>query len=402
MRDRKSILVLDGNSSQCLPLIRSFYNLGFKVDLVCPGVFSAGYFSRYAHKRIIWPRITGNEKDFYELLIRHIASNKYELVLGLGDVSAGILSRNKHEIEHYSKTLVPDFDIFSVAADKYLTMKFCMNHDIPCPVTIDSESDLMDPSRFEINFPVVVKPKKGVGAVGFSIYHDIETLMHDLPGLRQEFGPVLIQEYISNDIQFTAEVFCDRFSDMKACVIASKTRFFPTKGGTSSCNVTVRNLEIEHTIEKMLRQIKWTGSANIDLILDPRDNKAKVIEINPRAGAIIKIAFLAGVDIGQMIICLLNKKSVKENRGYSDGIIMRNLMLDILWFIFTPIRTIRESNPSFFKFTGKRVHYQVLSFKDPLPVIGFIGGNILKYCNIQKLKRKLNFRPKNLLTIKKP
>jgi len=390
MRDRKSILVLDGNSSQCLPLIGSFYKLGYKVVLVCPGIFSAGYFSRYVHKRVIWPRITGNEEEFYELLIGHIASNKYDLVLGLGDVSAGVLSRNKDHIEQHTKTMVPDYHIFSVAADKYQTMKFCMKHDIPCPVTLDSESDLTNPSRFEINFPVVVKPKKGVGAVGFSIYHDIETLEHDLPGLRKQFGPVLIQEYISNEIQYTAEVFCDHLSEMKACVVAEKTRFFPTKGGTSSCNVTMHSSEIEYTLEKMLKQLNWTGSANIDLILDPRDNTAKVIEINPRAGAIIKIAFLAGVDIGQMIICSLKGEDVEGKRVYTDGIIMRNMMLDMLWFIFTSFRTIKGSNPSFFKFAGKGVHYQVFRLDDPFPVIGFIGGNIRKYCNIEKLKRKLN------------
>lgn len=388
---KKKILVLDGNSSQCLPLIRNLFRDGYWVTLVCPGIYTSGYFSRYVSKKMIWPGISDNETEFYKRFLDHIKSEKYEFVLSLSDVSTRMLAFNKDEVEKYVKTLVPEYDVYSVAADKYLTMRLCMENQIPCPITFsdsDIDSKLLKDSS---NYPVVVKPRRGVGAIGFTIIPDRDSLIKQLPSLKKDYGSLVIQEYIPNQIQYTAEVFCDKDHVLKMCVISEKKRFFPVKGGTSSCNVTIENPEIDLISEKLLKKLKWIGVANIDFVLDPRDNIPKVLEINPRIGATAKIAFAAGIDLVQMLLKLANDSYIKRISDYKKGIIMRNLLLDALWFFFSSFKDKRKTKPPFLKLFGRNVYYQSSAFDDPLPIIGFFLGYIVKYSNMNKLKNKLGF-----------
>jgi len=389
MAESKKILMLDGNSSQCLPLMRSFYKKGYWVTLVSPSKFSSGYFSKYANEKLIWPKITGNEDEFYGVLLKHIKSTNYDVVLGLSDVSSGILSYHKSEVEKYVSTVVPDYQTFSIAANKYATMQLCMKNEIPCPLTFDDNEAYSEELKKKLNFPAVVKPKKGVGAIGFTVVDDWNLLVQKLPGLRKKFGSLLIQEYIPNQMQYTVEAFCDKNSELKACVISKKERFFPVDGGTSSCNITVDEPEIVFIVENLLNKLEWKGIANIDFVFDPRDNTHKVIEINPRIGATAKIAFMAGIDLSEMLLKLANDEVIEEKRDYNTEIILRNLLLEMLWFLFSSFKNKRRAQTSFFKFFGRNVSYQSFGVDDPSPLIGFVLGYIVKYADLKKLKEKL-------------
>lgn len=390
----KRILVLDGNSSQCLPLIRSFKKAGHTVALVCPGVFSSGFFSRYPDKKLRWPKISDYPEKFYQQLLAHVKNEHYDFVLGLSDVSTAMLSSHKQELEEYVQPLVPEYETYSKAADKYLTMRLCMENDIPCPLTVDD--DEIDSGFFKerITFPVVVKPKRGVGAVGFSIISSESELQKRIGNLREEHGELLVQEYIPNELQYTAEVFCDWKSDLKACVISEKTRFFPSTGGTSSCNITIENDDMVSIAESLLKKIGWVGPANIDFILDPRDKTPKVIEINPRIGATVKTAFVSGVDIADMLVSMSEKKPIKRAGGYEKEKVVRNIFLDLLWFLGTPKQKKKQVRPAFSSFFNSNTYYQEVSFDDPFPIIGFFFGYLIKYSKIERLKKKLKINTK--------
>ena len=76
-----------------------------------------------------------------------------------------------------------------------------------------------------------------------------------------------------------------------------------------------------------------------------------------------------GVEAGYRTGCL----HPEDGREYRVGITMRYLPLDILWFLYSPDRF--RARPSWFRFFGRDLCYQVLSLRDPGPflAIGLSG-----------------------------
>ena len=391
MRDvRLKILLLD-QGRQSLPFVKSLTHAGHQVFIVCNTRISEGYFSRYPAKRLIWPSYMKNPMAFEKKLLEFLRSNEIDITLSVGDISSEILSKNREEISKYTRVTVPEYSKFLEVSDKLKLMKFCMKNDIPCPVTYDLDEHENSDAIREIGFPAIVKPRRGLGALGVKRMDSLENLEENLPELNNKYGPLLIQEFIPQEggTQYQAEAFLDRDSKMKVCMVIEKPRFFPVHGGTSTANVTVHKPEIVRTCKKLLEGIGWTGTADVDLILDPRDNVVKVLEINPRVTAGIKIGFAAGIDYADLHLKLALGESIPAIENYKLGIYCRNIFMDILWYLFSSRSMKQTTKPSFFKFFGKNVIDQTISLDDPLAGLGFFMNMTRKYLNFNYLMEKL-------------
>ncbi len=385
-----NILLLD-HGRQSLPFIQSLYKAGHKVTLVCLSRLSEGYFSVYPAKRLIWPNYNTDKEGFKNALIHYVKTWKPEITLALGDVSSEIIANNREEILKYTKITVPPESVYYMAKDKNKTMAFCMDQKIPCPKTYNPEVDHIDSIAKCLSFPVVVKPARGLGAIGLRRFYSAEELLCYLRSLNGQLKNLLIQEFIphKNGMQYQAEAFLDSNSKVKICLVIEKPRFFPLTGGTSTANVTVYRPDIVETTRQLLEGIKWVGAADVDYILDPRDGIPKVIEINPRVTAGIKIGFAAGINYADLHIRLANGAPIPEMKDYKLGVYSRNIIMDLLWY-FKASREMRQTtSPSFFKFFGPDIVYQTFSLKDPLTGIGFTLGMLKKFSQPGKWKEKM-------------
>lgn len=390
--NKKCILILDGNSTQILPIIRSFYRSGHKISIVSPHWICAGSFSRYKHAQLIWPDLYKNDHDTLNRIIQYLENNSTDLILGLSDKTAGLLSKNLEKLKQYTRVITPSYKIFNIAADKYKTMSFCMENSIPCPLTLDGGSADIDNIEHAISFPIIVKPKTGVGSVGVRKYTCSDVFKKEYIRLQETYGSLIIQEYIPNEEQYTVEAVCDNKSKVKACVIIAKTRYFPVSGGTSSCSVSVRNPEIESVVVRFLEELKWIGNANLDVIFDRRDNTPKIIEINPRVGAMVRLAFESGIDIAEMQYQLAFEEQVQEVKCYRENLILRNLLLEFSWLFSSSVMKWRRSKPSFFAFFGRDVFYENFRIDDPFTGLGYLLSNVRKYMNLKSFRQKFSGR----------
>jgi len=391
MRDASLKILLLDQGRQSLPFLKSFSNAGHQVFIVCNTRICEGYFSRYPARRLLWPSYMKDPQAFKKQLIEFLKKQDIDVTLCVGDVSAEILSKNKDEISKYTKTTVPEYSKFIEVSDKLKLMEYCMENDIPCPVTHNLNKDTDINFIHEMDFPVIVKPRRGIGALGVQKVLNPESVRNILPEHTDKYGSLLIQEFIPQEggMQYQAQAFLDEDSNMKVCMIIEKPRFFPVNGGTSTANVTVDKPEIVEVCKKLLEGIGWTGAADVDLILDPRDNVVKVLEINPRVTAGIKIGFAAGIDYADLHLKLALGKPIPKIESYQLGVYCRNIFMEILWYIFSTRFMKKTTKPSFFKFFGKSVVYQTFSSDDPFAGFGFFLNMSRKYLNINYLKEKL-------------
>lgn len=292
------ILLIEGSARQVLPMAKAFRELGHHVTTYNSSRFDFGYVSCWPHRKILSYSNPSDEQGTLQAVLNKLIAYRYDLVIPMNDEMARLLSKHKQEVERYTNVAVNDWDVFKIASDKNLTMQACMKNGIPCPHTIESDADLSC-----LKFPIVIKPRTGCGAVGFHVAETFEDATKYLSSATRKFGPCLIQEYIpQTDLQYKAELFVDSNGKIKSAVVFAKVRWYPVNGGSSTLNRTVDRPDIVESCTKLLKAINWRGYADIDLIQDPRDNVAKIIEINPRITGSVKICFKAGVNFAQQII----------------------------------------------------------------------------------------------------
>ncbi len=391
-RRRLHVLLLDGGR-QALPFLKSLKRSGHHVAVACVNRLAVGYLSRFPDRRLLWPDYFADPEGFTDVMMQYLCRHRPDVTIAVGDVSAGIIARNKPDITRYTRVGVPNAEVFDLAADKAKTMAFCMENDIPCPKTYFPDEEDLEEIIAKVPFPVMVKPRRGIGAIGLHRFETPEELRKHYEALNARYGDLLVQEFIplEGGVQFQAEAFLDGETKMKTCMVILKPRFFPVTGGTSTANLTIDRPDIQENVRRLLEGIGWSGAADVDLIQDPRDKVPKILEINPRVTAGIKIGFEAGIDYADMHVRLAMGEPVPAIDRYKLGVYSRNLCMDILWYLFSDRQARRVTPIPFFKFFGPDVCYQTFRADDPLPLAGFVLGMLRKYARPSKWKAKLGW-----------
>ena len=128
----------------------------------------------------------------------------------------------------------------------------------------------------------------------------------------------------------------------------------------------------------------------MDFIYDPRDNTAKILEINPRVTAGIKVGFVAGIDYADLHVKLAMGEEIPEISTYKLGVYCRNFFLELLWYMLSDRTMKKNTTPPFFQVFRKNMVDQIFSWDDPLAGLGFFLNMVRKYLNVKNFKAKFH------------
>lgn len=378
-----SVLLFGSGGRQALPLSKGFYELGCIVTAYCESKYDTGYLTKYKHKKILYNPDNIDGIDFYNYGKKIIESGEFELVVPLSDAGATFLSKNKKYLEKYAKIAVNDWDVFCKAIDKKKTMDECQKKGINAPRTIISDNPLEALKTSGLCFPIVIKPRSACGSIGFNIAKNFEQVKEVFSNLSNE--PLLIQEYIPNEgNQYECEVFRTKNGDIKACFVSKAPRIYPLDGGSPVLSVPIKNEDICKLGIKLANALNWVGYLDIDLLYDKYEGTFKIIEANPRVGADIKLDFINGVNIAQLIIENEFYDHVTDMNRYVCDYEVACGITDLLWFFKCKKRFSVE--PSWFRRT--RIKDAIFDLFDVKPFLGFCVFHILHYReNMKKRKR---------------
>lgn len=381
MKDYKDIkvLLIEGRARQVLPVSKALRQLGCEVTTFNGSKLDPGYASRYPHRKLLAYCDAHNPEGSFKAIKAELEKYHYDLVIPQNDDVAIVLSKHKEELEKLTTIHVNSWELFTMASDKLKTMKACMDNGLPCPKTFLSLEDFVE-HKASVQYPLVVKPRTGCAAVGFHVSNNEEDVMDYVSKAEKKYGPCLIQEYIPQDgLQYKAELYIDRNGEVKAACVFSKVRWYPIEGGSSTLNEIVDRPDIVNDCVALLKAIGWRGYADIDLIEDTRDGKAKIMEINPRITGSVKICFEAGVNFAKLIVDDYLGKEVEPQFDVKH-VFLRYMHTDILWFLKSPNRF--KCKPSWFSF--KNTTDQIFSWSDLWVGIAFTLQGFIKMKNDKK------------------
>lgn len=380
-----AVLLVDGADRQVLPLAKAYRKLGCRVATVNGSKLDLGFTSKYPTEKILDPLMKKSKADHLRIIKELLKTGKYDVIVTTSDDTAEQLSLIRTDYEKYARFTTNYPNLFYKAYNKNITMSVCMQEKIPCPKTYFGVKSITDLPIDDVFFPMVVKPASSFGAIGFHRVDNYEQLKALILKLGNDTEKYVFQEYIpQTSLQYECAMFIDQNNEVKAACVFSKNRWFPVNGGSSTCNVTVDRQDIVDSCTRLLKTIEWRGAADIDLIQDPRDNTAKIMEINPRVSGSIKVVIDAGVNIAQQMIELANNKEVTSYLPYDKDVRLRCIHTDVLWFLKSPNRF--KSSPSWFSW--KHTSDQVWSFSDPLPFFAFSLQALRRYRSEMKKREQ--------------
>ena len=358
------VLVLDGYGRQIPGMLWQLHDLGCHITTLNSSKLDPGFSSRYPHKRFVVHGL----KD----------------ALPVTEKATNYIAKNAVKFKEVKIASAP-YDAFIRAYDKEETLKVCQEIGVPCPWTrMDNET--IDEYLNKAKFPLAVKPRKGTGSIGFRKVETKEELFELI-----ESGLVIPEEYViqefipQDDIQYVCYMFLDKNGELKSSMTAAKRRWFPIDGGSMCLGQAVERPDLIDYSLKLLKGIGWSGFCQVGYINDPRDNVPKVLEINGRIPASVKICYLCGSNIMQQLIeFAMNEEVTAFDTDIHNGVSLRYFQTDFLWFLKSKQRF--KSKPSWFNFTNSKDY--IFSIKDPFPFFSYSFKGLVNYDKEMKKRER--------------
>ena len=379
------VLLLEGFARQNMALMPALKALGCHLTTYNASHLDVGYASRRPDVKLLefWDRQDADAS--FAALMKVLREGHYDIVIPMTDFSAAMLSEHLDEVRPFAWPAVNPPEVFHRAADKQETMKACAEAGIPCPHTL---YDMNSPDQIlseGMPFPFIIKPRVGYGSIGFHVIRDEQRLREVFDDAVARFGPMVVQDYVpQTGTQYKCEVFLDADGTPRSAVVFDKTRWYPVDGGSTCCSCSVYRPDIAADCVRLLQAIGWRGYGDVDLIEDPRDGVCRVMEINPRITASVKVCFAAGVDFARQIVELGLGLPVTDYMDYREGVRLRYMHTDLLWFLQSPDRF--RAKPGWFDF--RHTTDQIFDPRDPWPWFTYtLQGLRKRKSEMEKRKR---------------
>ncbi len=219
-----------------------------------------------------------------------------------------------------------------------------------------------------------------------TLVHSFDEYRCKIDAIVAKYGHCHLQQFIpEGGRQIKVQLFADKKTDRYIGSVIWKQRYYPEKGGSSCCNITIDSPELIGLCASVLKDLSWEGFADFDLIEDLRDGKLKIMEINPRFPACIKSAIESGIDYANILVDYTFGRPL-DKYEYKPGAKLRHIGFEVLWFFLSKNRF--RTNPNWFRWFSNRTSFQDFSWCDPLPFIYGTWGNIRKLFASDIIKEK--------------
>ncbi|MFC2154049.1 ATP-grasp domain-containing protein [Candidatus Altiarchaeota archaeon] len=371
-----SVLVTNAEICTSLPVARSLGRAGLKVAVACRNHWGSTLYSRHCSQKIFHYHAKKNKERCLRELATAIDKNKFKVFMPIDESILNPVIENR---SLFGEDVIIPFsseEVYEKANDKSQTLKECLKLNIPCPKTwfIDSAEETEE-IKDELSYPLLIKPHVGAGSTGLTYVLKQEDLAPLYRHVRSKYGPAMLQEYIPGAKYSTSALYSEKGKPLRFTAQKNLSQY-PLTGGPQVMAETIEANEMKDYTFKLLSAINWYGVANLEWIIDERDGRPKLMEINQRFWMSLPLSIAAGVDFPYLLYRMAVGDQIEEDLSYKLGVKSR-------WLIPNDFRRMysillkrgwgvkhfnqKEELRNFIKSSGKSVAYYYLSWNDSLP-----------------------------------
>jgi carbamoyl-phosphate synthase large subunit len=272
----------------------------------------------YADKSVVTPLIY--ENGYIPFLLNYCVKNQITAIISLFDVDLPILSANRQSFEDIGvRVIVSDEDVINVCNDKWETYNFLIGNGFNAPKTYVSIESALEAIRTEeIQFPVMLKPRWGMGSIAvFEIEneHELEVLYNKVISnimasyLKYESQVnlskcVVIQEKLRGQ-EYGLDVINNLDGKYQNTIVKKK---YAMRSGETDCAETINSPELKALGKAISEKLHHVANLDMDVFVD--DDKPFVLEMNARFGGGYPFSHIAGVNLPLAIVKWLRSEEV--------------------------------------------------------------------------------------------
>lgn len=265
---------------------------------------------KYADKSVVTPLIY--DEKYISFLLDYCLDNNIKAIISLFDIDLPVLAQNCRKFEDIGvKVIVSDYEIVKICNDKWLAYKFLLENGFNVPKTyVDIDKARDDLEKGILNFPVIIKPRWGMGSIGVFQADNIDELnvlyKKTLNEIKKSYlkyessvaidSSVIIQEKLVGD-EYGLDIINDLDSKYVNTVVKRK---YAMRSGETDCAVTEDNIVLKELGKKLSSCTKHVANLDVDVFLTNSD--AYILEMNARFGGGYPFSHMAGVDLPKAIV----------------------------------------------------------------------------------------------------
>ncbi|MUK67955.1 ATP-grasp domain-containing protein [Aliivibrio fischeri] len=250
--------------------------------------------------------------DYIPFLLEFCIENKIDIIISLFDIDLPILSKNIDVFKaHGIQVVISSSEVIDICNDKWLTYQFLIKNKLTTPKTfVDKNIALEAINDGGLAFPIILKPRWGMGSIGIYKADNIEELDVFYNKIKSEIlnsylkyesegtidYSILIQQCIKGK-EYGIEVINDL--DTNYVNTLCKVKLAMRSGETDQA-MTVNDQSLITIGQNLSEKLKHIANLDVDCLEENGD--FYVLEMNARFGGQYPFSHLAGANLPLQII----------------------------------------------------------------------------------------------------
>lgn len=293
-----------------------------------------------ADEAVITPLIY--DEGYVPYLLRFCKEKQIHAIIPLFDIDLPVLAEYKKEFQKIgTRCIVADKSILEICNDKWRSMLFfekCGFNVIPSYLNLNAA--LHDLSEGKLAYPVIIKPRWGMGSIAVYEADNEDELMTLFKKVQEDIfksylkfeskedinNCVLIQKKLDGQ-EYGIDNICDLDGNYITTIVRKKIGM---RSGETDCAQIVNDQKIKEFGRQLASYTKHIANMDVDLFVV--DGKIFPLEMNARFGGGYPFSHVAGINLPAAIIkWLRNEKLGDELYNEKIGmVIQKDISMRIL------------------------------------------------------------------------
>lgn len=275
------------------------------------------YSLSHADNYVLTPQIY--DEGYIDFIIDYCKANNIYVIISLFDIDLPVLSKNKSRfVKNGINVIVSDIDAIEICNDKWHTYEYLNGSGIMTPKSFVQLKDVKKAiASGEISYPIIMKPRWGMGSIGIYQIENNEELDVLYAKLHREIfktylrfesrfdkdNCIIFQEKIIGQ-EYGLDVLNDLNSNYVMTIAKKKIAM---RAGETDIAEIVNSEPFVNVSRKISESLKHIANLDVDCFVD-ENGIIYVLELNCRFGGQYPFSHLAGVNFPRQIIEWLDGK----------------------------------------------------------------------------------------------